>query len=320
MSQSSEWTPISVRKAWPLEAHFTTWLAENINLLSKKVKIDLELLQEEAPLPGWGGRVDVLAKVAGTDPDEYVVIENQMEDSDNDHLAGLLNYASQSGSKILIWVAGEFTDWHRRTVDWLNENDGVQIYAVKMKAWRNGDNIERGLELVASPSRRKKWAGYTYPAAKRTFLDFFQPIVEELLLKGIADTNVAKANNNQTFPSGFPGIGYNVGFWHSIGRSPSLDVYLWIGTPDRGRNKEIFGALYQYRDAIECELPGVGWDRKDNQSACSIYFIKRGSITYPDEQLAELQAWATGTLCELKRVIQPHLENVMRELTSEEIP
>lgn len=314
MSESGNWIPIPVREAWPLEANFTSWLAANLDLLSKKVGIGLELLQEEAPLPGWGGRVDILAKVAGTDVDQYVAIENQMEDSDNDHLAGLLNYASQCGSKILIWVAGGFTEWHRRTVDWLNELDGVQIYAVKMNAWRNGESIERGLELIAGPNHQLEWAGYTYPAVKRDYIEFFKPVVAELSEKGVIDTNVARASNNQTFPSGFRGIGYNIGFWHSFGGSPSLDVYLWIGTPDRDRNKAIFDALYRHGAEIESKLPGISWDRRTNQRMSTIYFIKRGSIDYPDEQLAELQEWAAEKLRKLKNVIQPHLSQVIREL------
>ena len=310
----SEMERLPVREIWPLETDFTGWLAERMDLLSEAVGIELELIQEEAPLPGWGGRVDILARIAGTDSDKYVTVENQMEDSDNDHLAGLLNYASQSGSKILIWVAGGFTEWHRRTVDWLNEHDGLEIYAVKMKAWRNGDSIERGLELVAGPNHRLKWPGYTYPAVERSYLDFFQPVVTKLSEKGIVDTSVAKASNDQTFPSGFPGIAYNIGFWHSFGRGPSLDVYLWIGTPKRELNKAIFDGLYRHSAEIERELPGVSWDRRDNQRMCTINFIKRGAIDYPGEQLAELQEWAIETLRSLKSAIQSHLETVMNEL------
>ena len=313
MPESGDWTPLEVRKVWPLEADFTTWLAGNLDILSAEIGVDLELIQEETTLPG-NMRVDILARVAGSG--EYVVIENQMEDSDNDHFAGLLHYASHSDSRLLILVAGEITHWYRRTMDWLNDLGEVAIYGVEMSARSKGDQVERILNIVAGPNHRSEWLGYTYPAAKRTYLDFFRPVVAKLSEEGIADTSVAKASNNQTFPSGFPGIGYNVGFWHSFGRSPSLDVYLWIGTPDRSRNKEIFDAMYRFREEIECELPGVGWDRKDNQSACSVYFIKRGSIWESEETFAALQTWALDKLPKLKCALQPRLEKVMSELES----
>ena len=311
MSESDDWIPVAVRKVWPLEADFTTWLAGNLDMLSAEIGIDLELIQEETTLPG-NIRVDILARVAGTG--EYVVIENQMEDSDNDHFAGLLHYASHSDSRILILVAGEITHWYRRTMDWLNDLDGVAIYGVEMSAWSKGERVERRLKVVAGPNHRSEWHGYTYPAAKRTYLDFFQPVVAKLSEEGIANTSVAKASNNQTFPSGFPGIAYNIGFFHSFRGHPSLDVYLWIAKGDRERNKEIFDALFQYREEVESELQGVGWDRRDNQRMCSIYLIKPGSIWESEETLAALQTWALDKLPKLKRALQPRLEKVMSEL------
>ena len=140
-----KWGRVSAREIWPHEARdFTPWLAENLDWLSKVVGIDLELIQEEAPLPGWGGAVDILANVAASD--DYVVIENQMEVSDNDHLAGLLNYASHSDSKILVCVAGGFTEWHRRTMDLLNDGKNIKIYGVEICVWSDGEELVGGLK------------------------------------------------------------------------------------------------------------------------------------------------------------------------------
>lgn len=113
---------VPVREAWPSEAAFNAWLAENLDLLGQAVSIELELLQEEAWLTGWPrwtGRVDILAKAV--EGGGYVVIESQMEESDNDHFAGVFNYASHGDARILMQVAGELTDWHRPTMDWLND-------------------------------------------------------------------------------------------------------------------------------------------------------------------------------------------------------
>ena len=145
--------------------------------------MELELVQEETPLPG-DLRVDVLAKVATTG--EYVVIENQMEESDNDHFAGLLHYASHSDSRILILIAGKITHWYRRTMDWLNASGGSEIYGVEMSARCNGAEVERRLDLVARPNQLMEWAGFTYPADKQKYLDFFRPLISELWKRGIA--------------------------------------------------------------------------------------------------------------------------------------
>ncbi len=303
--------PVPVREAWPSEADFTTWLAENIDLLSRKIGLNLNLIQEEAwlaPSSDWQGRVDILAREDGTG--DYVVIENQMEESDNDHFAGLLHYASHSGSRILILVAGSIGDCHRRTMDWLNEGNAVRIYGVEMSAWRNVNSIERRLELVAGPDKRSEWLAFEYPADKQRYLDFFRPLVAELVEKDIADRNIARPANDQEFPSGFAGIDYHVGFWSG----PSLDVYLWIATWDTDINKQIFDALHEQRTEIEEELPGVGWGRRDSQRMSAIYLQNPGSIGDSNEKLVELAEWASDVLPKLKSTIQPRLEKIMNAL------
>ena len=58
---------VEVRCVWPLEADFTTWLADNMDLLSNVVSLQLQLVQEETWLTGWSewtGRADILAKIA----------------------------------------------------------------------------------------------------------------------------------------------------------------------------------------------------------------------------------------------------------------
>lgn len=305
---------VNVRCIWPLEADFTTWLAENIDLLSKVVGLQLQLVQEETWLTGWPewtGRVDILAKIA--EGSDYAVIENQMEPSDNDHLAGVLNYASHSDSRVLILVASEITPWHRRTMDWLNEGNGIRIYGVEMSAWRNGDVIERRLDLVAGPDCRIEWPGFQFPPDKQKYLDFFRPLVEELAKQGIADRRVPRASNDQAFPSGFAGIDYHVGFWSG----PSLDVYLYIALNDGERNKQIFDSLYQQREEIKMELRGVGWGRRDNQRMSVIYLQNPGSIGDSDEKLVELRTWALDMLPKLKSTIQPRLEEIMSKLQSD---
>lgn len=237
--------PVPVRCVWPLEADFTTWLAENMDLLSREIGLKLNLIQEEAwlaPSSDWQGRVDILAKEDGSG--DYVVIENQMEEADNDHFAGLLNYASHGDSRILILVASRIGDCYRRTMDWLNEGNGVRIYGVEMSAWRNGNSIERRLELVAGPDKRSEWLEFEYPPEKQKYLDFFRPLVAELFEQDIAERNVAKPVNDQEFPSGYSAIHYHVGFWG--GGNSVLSIYLYVATFDPDSNKRIVNAMYQH--------------------------------------------------------------------------
>lgn len=304
--------PIAVREVWPSEADFTTWLAENMDLLSKEIGLKLNLIQEEAwlaPSSDWQGRVDILAREGGSG--DYVVIENQMEESDNDHFAGVLNYASHSDSRILILVASRIGDCHRRTMDWLNEGNGVRIYGVEMSARRNGNSIERRLELVAGPDKRSEWPKFEYPPEKQKYLDFFRPLVAEMVEQDIADRNTARPVNDQEFPSGHSAIHYHVGFWG--GGNSVLSIYLYIATFDPDRNKRIVNALHQHRQEIEEALPEVWWGSGNGQNEAVVGISIPGSIEDPEEGLGEIRAWASENIPKFKAVIQPCLEQVISE-------
>ena len=76
-----------LRATWPNEAqHFTPWLADNIAELGEALGIDLELQQTEAAVGGYS--LDVLA--TDLNQNRQVIIENQLETTNHDHLGKLL--------------------------------------------------------------------------------------------------------------------------------------------------------------------------------------------------------------------------------------
>ena len=77
---------VPLRKAFPHEAHnFTVWLEENIDALCERIGMDLTVLDREKSVGSFN--VDLFCE----DSDgNYVIIENQIEKSDHDHLGKLL--------------------------------------------------------------------------------------------------------------------------------------------------------------------------------------------------------------------------------------
>ena len=317
--------PTDLRMIWPNEtSDFTPWLAENLHLLGHAIGVDLKLVQNEAY--GYGGYTDILAESA---EHGRVVIENQLEPSDHDHFVRLMGYAADHKAGILVWVAPKFWEYHQRLLGWLKESmaGNREIYAVEVSLVPGGDLHPVDADEKASSFRpvfsklalHNDWPDWPVQTAEEQseahhrYRAFFQPIIGELRRSGVTDRVDALARNDQGFPSGLPGISYHIGFWGGIAK-PSLDVYLWIATDDKDRNKEIFDALYQRRGEIEAELAGVSWDRRNNQRMCSIYFTESGSIADAEERLVELRDWAPDRLIALKAAFQPRLEEVMRDL------
>jgi hypothetical protein len=79
---------------------------------------------------------DIVARDAGSgDP---VVIENQFGKTNHDHLGTAITYTATLGASTVVWLASDFTEQHRRAVDWLNENGSgeVSFFGVQVEVWQ----------------------------------------------------------------------------------------------------------------------------------------------------------------------------------------
>lgn len=132
---------IDLRNIWKNEAHdFTNWLAEeeNLNLLGEELGIEINLLQKEANVGSF--HVDILAEDTSTG--KKIVIENQLEYTNHDHLGKIITYASGYDAEVIIWIVKEVRSEHKRAIDWLNEHtdENINFFAIKMEVWQIGDS------------------------------------------------------------------------------------------------------------------------------------------------------------------------------------
>jgi len=140
------------RKIWGLEdKDFTPWLAEHLDGLGERLGMNLELVNTEVSVGAYF--VDVLAK--DVDTNKFVIIENQLEKTNHDHLGKCIVYAAGLDAETIIWIAKEFTEEHKKAIDWLNDNtaDNLAFYAVQLETWE----VSKGkamlhYNIVCSPS------------------------------------------------------------------------------------------------------------------------------------------------------------------------
>ena len=82
-----------LRKVWPHEAlDFTPWLAEDDNLAMLADAVGLEITLDETESSVGDFNVDIYATETGTD--RKIIIENQLEDTNHDHLGKLITNAA----------------------------------------------------------------------------------------------------------------------------------------------------------------------------------------------------------------------------------
>lgn len=143
-----------IRSVWHHEARdFSKWLAldENLGQLSDAIGIDIVLEEREAPVGNFN--VDLYATEEGTE--RRIIIENQLEDTNHDHLGKLITYASGKGAEVIVWIVKRARDEHRQAIEWLNQNTGVNIgfFLVEIELWQIDDSaIAPKFNVVERPN------------------------------------------------------------------------------------------------------------------------------------------------------------------------
>lgn len=156
---------VDLREAWNHEAHsFTPWLAEHLDELANKIGIPLELEGQEVPVEKFAA--DILAR--NPQDDTLVLIENQLESSDHQHLGQIMTYLAGLEAHTIVWIAADFREPHLSALQWLNENTGESFafFAVKVKAVRIGDSpIAAVFDVITRPNH---WERKLQAIAKET--------------------------------------------------------------------------------------------------------------------------------------------------------
>ncbi len=153
----SKLNKIELREVWGHEAiDFTNWLAqqENLDLLSEGIGVDLKLVKTEASVGKFN--VDILAEEETTG--RKIIIENQLEDTDHDHLGKIITYASGYDAEVIIWIVRDVREEHQNAIDWLNEHtdENINFFLIKIELWQiEGSNPAPKFEIIVSPN---EWA------------------------------------------------------------------------------------------------------------------------------------------------------------------
>ena len=128
-----------LRDAWKHEAHdFTPWLAENLDRLGREIGVELKREDTEVYVGPY--RADIVA--LNPADNSRVVIENQLEEANLQHLGQVLAYLAGLDARIVVWIARGFDESHRSAIRWLNDHtiDPYAFFAVRVRVVRIGNS------------------------------------------------------------------------------------------------------------------------------------------------------------------------------------
>jgi len=251
---------IELRDVWGHEAvDFTSWLAqeENLDALSEEIGVTIKLIKTEAHVGKFN--VDILAEEEATN--RKIIIENQLEDTNHDHLGKIITYASGYDAEIIIWIVKDVREEHQKAIEWLNEHtdENIGFFLLKIELWQiDGSNPAPKFEIMVSPN---EWA----------------KTIKTTQANGVlTDTKLQQLEFWKAFKSFVQGTDKNIRLqtprpqhWYdvSIGSSEA-HLSLTVNTRDNlitcdlyiSNNKDLYTFLNTKKDLIENEIgESVKW-------------------------------------------------------------
>lgn len=315
MTEFGVFKKVDLREIWAREAtEFTPWLAQNLEALGEALGMELELQGREAPVGGFS--LDILARDVGRD--RLVVIENQLEPTNHDHLGKLLAYAAGYGAGVIVWIAEEIREEHRQALDWLNQHTGTdaEFYGVVVEILRIDDSRPAyNFKLVAFPNEWRKTnvtsaTGSGTSERGEAYRTFFQDLIDQLRERHrFTAARVASARSFYFFSSGISGIRY--GFSFNQGGRSRAEVYIDGG--EAAWNKNLFDTLLKAKESMEAGFrKPLEWERLDDRRACRIAIYRAGTIEDDPQTLEEIKEWAIDRLLQFKAAFGPKLTELVR--------
>lgn len=267
---------VDIRELWKHEQYdFSEWLSkkENIENLNEILGLTLVDISKETYVGSY--RCDLFAKDETTGI--KVIIENQLEMSNHDHLGKIITYASGLDAKVVVWIVKEAREEHRSAIEWLNNNtnSNVNFFLIEIHAYKigNSDNAPM-FQVIEQPNdfiknNKSTNSNDTMNKSQSQRLEFWNEFNNLLSERG-KPFNIRKATTDHW---------YNVAIGTSdayiditlVNKDSVIGVELYITD-----NKELFDKLYQRKDEIEADLGlELDWRRLNNSKASRIVtFIK----------------------------------------------
>lgn len=295
MKNLGKFERVELRDFWEDEARdFTPWLAkdENIEILSEEIEIDIEIEGREVSVGNY--KADLIGRDISNN--RKIIIENQLEKTNHDHLGKIITYASGIEASIIIWICKSITEEHRQAIDWLNENtnDDISFFGIEIELWKiDSSNPAPKFNIICRPNEWLKSAKQSNTSAEKDVsetkslqLEYWNYLKDYFNQKGTSlSLRTPRAQH-----------------WYSmsVGRS-KFNISLTVNTMQdrlgcelymRGENaKKAFSELLKEKEIIEQEMGiQLNWQELPDGQDSRIILYNNGNIK-DKKQWEEISEW-----------------------------
>ena len=302
MTKISKLTRINdLREIWKHEARdFSKWLSDEENLkdLSDAVGISMVLDELESSVGSFS--VDILASEEGTG--RKIIIENQLGDTDHDHLGKVITYAAGKNANVIIWIVKRARDEHRQAVEWLNQktDEDIGFFLIEIELWKIGDSLPAPkFNIVERPNEWAKTMKIVegLSETQKIQLEFWQNFIEYAYNKPEFSSTFGrrKAHPQHWYDLSAGSSEYYIGLTANT-QKKRLGVDLYIND-----NKDLFAKLALRKDEIEKFL-GLKTEWREASKACRIITLNDGDIKKDTSEWKSMFDWLIKTAIRFKEM------------------
>lgn len=298
-----------LREIWGHEAtDFTPWLADNIDLLNEATGLNLEVLETEAQVGSFS--VDILAQDANSE--QKAIIENQLEDTNHDHLGKLLTYAAGKDAKCMIWIVKNAREEHRAAIEYLNNNtiDGIGFFLIEIQLWSiDGSAPAVKFNVVEQPNDWTKAAKQTATTGggeavqiKYSYWSDFNDYVTTQRPDFLKTFHLRKPSSDHWYTVAIGSSKANLSMLVNT-RANVIAIEIYIGN-----SKETFDNCYAHKNEIETIVgAGLDWRRLDGKKASRIILESSADVSDPKARPEQFD-WYIDNLSRMKKAFVPYIK------------
>ena len=300
-----------LRSIWANEAtDFTPWLMqeENMALLSEAVGFDIVAEKSESSVGEF--RADIVANEANSE--RKIIIENQLEDTNHDHLGKLITYASGKSASVIIWIVKRAREEHKSAIEWLNRHtdEGIGFFLCEIKLYRIGNSAPAvKFEVVERPNDWQKYFKMDENIKPRHRLRFeywsaFNDYARNNALF-MQNFQLKKPNHDHWMPLAIGEASCRLEIT-IVQKRNELGVELYIA-----EDKGLFRLLEQKSAEISAELGfNLEWRELPNKKASRIIVIKEVSGFSAADNLPGQFEWIIAKTVKMKTVFKKYLRAI----------
>ena len=262
---------IDIRTVWAHEQYdFSKWLANEGNIQELGDTLNLSLTNVETEKFVGNYRCDILCQDELTG--KTVLIENQLEPTNHDHLGKLITYASGLDAAVVVWIVAEAREEHASAIEWLNKHtdEDVSFFLLEIHAYTIGDSIpapqfhiiEQPNDFVKTTKNLSRQGELNETETRR--LEFWNMLNEAIDKRG-KPFNKHKASTDHWYSVAVGSSQCYIAI-NLVNKEHKIRVGFWISN-----NKEMFDMLLSHKAEIEASVgTALDWDKLDGKKASVI--------------------------------------------------